>query len=155
MTDDRDEFEREELSPTEALASTKAAREALARRADIPWFWHAFLAAGTGVYLVLVAEPLSWWALVALVPWPIALVVMKRSRERRVGVEAGRATGRTADPLRWWIAGLGVAVLFAGMMLDARWQQARLLSGLVATALLLVGLRWINRRLVSRILDAA
>src|SRR5664279_2405328 len=92
--------EAEELSPADALASTKAAREAVARRVAVPWAWHAFPAVGMGVWTVLIFEPLYWWAYFLLAPWPLALIFMNRERWRRVGVEAGGPTGRTSDPLR-------------------------------------------------------
>ena len=151
-SDEVDEVENR--SPAEALASTKAARETLARRVAIPWTWHAFLAVGMGVYAVLIFEPLCWWAYFLLAPWPFALVFMKRARWRRVGVEAGGPTGRTSDPMRWWLAGVPAAVFFAGSMLDTRWEHARFVSALLATVLLFLNLRWLNWRLASRIRNA-
>jgi len=152
-SDDVDEAE--ELSPAEALASTRAARERIARRVAIPWTWHVFLSLGMGVYVVLIGEPLYWWAYFFIGAWPLVLVSMMSVRSRRVGVEAAGATTRTSDPLQWWLAGAVVAVLFAGFTLDARWEHARFVSGLLATVLPFVGLRWLNWRLVSRIRSAA
>ncbi len=143
--------EAEELSPAEALASTKAARETLARRVAIPWIWHAFLAVGMCGWPVLIFEPRAYPFIGA---WPGTLIAIMAARSRRVGVEAAGATSRTSDPLRWWLAGAVVAVLFAGFTLDTRWEHARFVSGLLATVLLFVGLRWLNWRLVSRIRNA-
>jgi len=147
--------EDEGLSPAAALANTKAARAALARRVDIPWAWHAFLSLGMGVYVVLIGEPLYWWAYFFIGVWPATLFAIRGVRSRRVGVEAAGATTRTSDPLQWWLAGAVVAVLFAGFTLDTRWEHARFVSGLLATVLIFVGLRWLNWRLVSRIRRAA
>jgi len=155
VTESDDLVGHEELSPAEALASTQVAREVLARRVGVPWTWHAFIAAGLAAYIVLVAVPLPWWAFWVLAPWLPVFVVFYWDRTLRVGVKAGRAAARRSDPLRWWVGVALVAVPFAGMMLDVRWQQARLLSGLFDSLLLFVGLRWLNRRAIARIRNAA
>jgi hypothetical protein len=155
MSDSEVRADHEDLNPAEALATAAAAREALVRRVAVPWTWHAFLALGMGVYLVILAEPHYWWAYVVLAPWPLALVFMKRLRARAVGVEAEGATSRTSDPLRWWLVGAALAVLFAGLVLETRWEHARLVSAVLATVLLFVGLQWLNHRLIARIRNAS
>ena len=147
--------EAEELSPGEALASTKAARETLARRVSVPWTWDAFMSAGLGAYLCLLAEPRPWWTYFLIAPWPFALILMKRARQRRVGVAADGATSRTRDSVRWWTLGVVLAVLVAGWTFDWRWEHARLGTAVLAAAIVFAGFRWLNHRLVARIRNAS
>ncbi len=146
--------EREDLSPADALASTRAARETLARRVAIPWAWDAFMAMGLGLVLWLAAD-FPTTAPFVLFPFPVAAMWMKRARQRRVGVVSDGSTSRTLDPLHWWVPLVAIAAGFTGLALRARWEHAMLTAAVFAAAVLFVGLRWINRRAIARIRNAS
>lgn len=146
--------EVEDLTPAEALASAKAAREHLARRVAVPWAWDAFMATGLGVVLWLSADFPAMASLVVF-PWIIAEMWMKRARQRRVGVVSDGSTSRTWDPLRWWVPAVVLVVVLTGLATRDTWAPALRVAAVFAAAIVYVGFRWINHRAIARIRNAA
>ena len=145
--------EVEELDPAEALARAKAARERVARRVAVPWTWDAYMATSLGVVLWLLVDFPKMAPLIVF-PWIIAKMWMTRTRQRRIGVVADGMTNRTSDPLRWWMGGVGIAVIIGGVALASRWEPAMLVVAVVVATVFYVGSRWLNHRLISRIRNA-
>lgn len=146
--------EVEDLSPAEALASAKAARETLARRVAVPWTWDAFIATNLGVMLwLLAAFPTT--APLFILPWVMVEMWMERARQRRVGVVSDGSTSRTSDPLRWWVPSAALVVGLTGIAIHDTWAPAPPVAAVLASAIIYVGFRWINRRAIARIRNAS
>ncbi|NYI42575.1 hypothetical protein [Demequina lutea] len=145
--------EREDLSPAEALASTKVARETLARRVSVPWTWDAFMATSIGVVLWL-SPDFPTTAPFVVVPCAFAVLWMKRARQWRIGVVSDGRTSRTHDPLHWWVPLVALAVGETGLWNYDTWAPAAPVAAVLATAIVYVGFRWINRRAIARIRNA-
>jgi hypothetical protein len=146
--------EAEELSPAEALASTKAARETLARRVGVPWTWDAFMATSVGLVMWLYADFPTTVPFV-VVPCTLAGLWIKRARQRRVGVVSDGRTSRTLDPLHWWVPLVAMAVGVTGIWNHDTWAPALPVAAVLAPAIIYVGFRWINRRAITRIRNAS
>lgn len=85
--------EVEVLTPAEALASTKAARERLVRRVAVPWTWHAVMAVGIFAFEYLIVRHPGLGTAGGLV-FILAAIVVTRAHERRIGVMSDIARGR-------------------------------------------------------------
>jgi len=148
--------EAEELSPAEALASTKVAQEALVRRVAVPWAWDAFSAAGTGIFMWLLMEPPYPWFMLALAPWPIANVLIRQARQNRLGVAFDGLKRRTAGRQQWWFLGVILAVWGTAGVLDLVWGHTRVIpvAAGICAALLFAFLGSFNRSVIAAIMDA-
>jgi membrane protein implicated in regulation of membrane protease activity len=142
------------LSPAEALASTKVARETLARRVSVPWTWDAFIAVTAGVILILVVHFPIEAGYIALVSG-LAGLWAKRARQRRIGVVSDGRTSRTLDPLQWWVPLVAIAVGGTGIWNYDTWTPALPIAAVLAAAIVYLGFRWINRRAITRIRNAS
>jgi membrane protein implicated in regulation of membrane protease activity len=153
MMESEDRAKRDDLSPAEALASTRVARETLARRVSVPWTWDAFMATSLGVVLWLLADyPTT--APFVVVPCGFAVMWIKRARQRRVGVVSDGRTSRTLDPLHWWVPVVAMAVGVIGIWNYETWPPALPVSAVLAATVIYLGFRWINRRAIARIRNA-
>lgn len=152
----KDGAELEDLSPAEALASTNAAREALARRVNVPWAWDAFSAAGTGLFVLLVTDPPYPWLILVVAPWPIASVWMRQARQNRLGVALDGVKRRTIGHRLWWFIGIVLAVLIPPAVLDVGWGITRFtpVAAGVCAVMLYVFFRGVNRRVIAAIRNA-
>ena len=146
-------YEAEELSPAEALASTKVARETLARRVSVPWTWDAFMATSIGVVLWL-SPDFPTTAPFVVVPCTFAVLWMKRARQWRIGVVSDGRTSRTRDPLHWWVPLVAMAVGVTGIWNYDTWAPAAPVAVVLGAAVIYLGFRWINRRAIDRIRSA-
>jgi hypothetical protein len=146
--------EAEELSPAEALASTKVAREALARRVAVPWTWDAFMATSIGVVLWL-SPDFPTIAPFVVVPCAFVMLWIKRARQWHIGVVSDGRTSRTLDPLHWWVPLVALAVGVTGIWNYDIWAPAAPVAAVLAAAIVYLGFRWINRRAMARIRNAS
>jgi len=153
MMESEERAEREDLSPADALASTRIAREALARRVAVSWTSDAFRATSVGVALWFLAD-FPTTAPFVVVPCTFAGLWMKRARQRRIGVVSDGRTSRTLDPLQWWVPLVAMAVGVTGIWNHHTWAPALPVAAVLAAAIVYVGLRWINRRAITRIRNA-
>jgi hypothetical protein len=145
--------EREDLSPAEALASTKVARETLARRVKVPWAWDASMAVGGGAFVGLV---IRWPQLGSLgAAFYLTFWWLSSVRQRRVGVVSEGKTRRTFDPLQVWMILAVVATLATGFAVRTRWAATPIVAAVVFAAVMFLGSLWINRRAVARIRNAS
>jgi hypothetical protein len=144
--------EAEELSPAEALANTKAAREALVRRVKVPWAWDASMAVGGGAFVGLV---IRWPQLGSLgAAFYLTFWWLSSVRQRRVGVVSEGKTRRTFDPLQVWMILAVVATFVTGLAVRTRWAATPIVAAVVFAAIVFLGSRWINRRAMARIRNA-
>jgi hypothetical protein len=150
MMESEERAEREDLSPAEALASTRVARETLARRVSVPWTWDAFMAVISGVILILVGQFQIEAGYIGLAAG-LAGLWAKRARQWRAGVISDGRTSRTLDPLHWWVPLVAVAVGGVGIWNQDTWAPALPVVAVFEAAFFFVGLRWINRRAIARI----
>lgn len=144
----------EELSAAEALASTKTGREAIVRRVATPWAWDAAMAVGVCLFACLIVAFPNPGVFLAI-PGALAAMWVERARQRRVGVVADGSTKRTFDPVQLWTVGAAVGISWAGLAARTRWDSAPFVAIVIAAAVMFVGLRWVNRRAISRIRLAA
>jgi len=148
-----DSADREDLRPAEALASTKAAREALVRRVNLPWMWHAVMAVGIfAVECFIVRNPVL--GAVGGPAFIVAAVLVTRARERRIGVMSDITRGRDLDAQGWWMTGAAWAFLVLGLLLRERWELGALVAVAASAVTMFAIARRSNSRLIARIRDA-
>jgi hypothetical protein len=157
MMESEERAEREDLSPAEALASTKVAREALARRVAVPWPVDALLAVGNGLFLWMVMEPPFPWMLFVIALWPLGSLWVRRAVQRRAGVESEGLKRRVSGRMGCWFLAGTLAVWISAIVLDVGWGITRLVpvAAGVCAVMLYVFFRGINRRAIDAIRDAA
>ena len=146
-----------ELSPAEALASARAGRDALARRVAVPWWWDAFSAASTGLFMWAVMNPPRPWLPLLLAPWPIASVWMRQARQNRSGVALDGLKRRVSSRMRWWFIGALLGVWVPAGVLDVGWGITRFvpMAAGICAAILFASFRWVNRLVVEAIRNAS
>ncbi|WP_291378466.1 hypothetical protein [Demequina sp.] len=145
--------ETSELSPADALASTRAGREAIARRIRVPWQWDAGEAVSIGIFMALIAYTSPPWTTMVISGWAIVFLGMVEARRRRTGIVAGGNTRRTFDPLHLVVLVVTLGVFTLGMIAGARWWDGiPVVTAVIAAGVILGGYRWINRRAVARVL---
>lgn len=148
--------ENPELSPADALATTRSGREAIARRISVPWQWDAGAAASIGIFMALIAYVSPPWTTIVIAGWTVVYLGMVNTRRRRSGIVAGGNTRRTFDPLHLVVLVVTLGVFTLGMLAGARWWEGiPIVTAALAAGAVLGGYRWINRRAVARVLAGA
>lgn len=144
--------EKPELTPADALASTRAGREAIARRISLPWQWDAAEAASLGLFMAAVAYARPPWTTIAIAGWFIAFLCLAEARRRRTGIASAGKTRHRFDPVHVVIFVVAMALFTLGMIAGARWWAGfPLVTAALAAGVILWGYRWINRRTIARL----
>ncbi len=143
--------ENEELSAADALASTAAGREAVARRMTVSWVWDACASASLGIYMALVSYVSGAWTAVVVALWVVAFTAINRERERRSGVVAAGRTRRTFDPVQVMVFVVALLLFVLGIAVGNHWAGAPVVTAILATVVMFVGARRIRRRALARI----
>lgn len=145
--------ESPELSPTDALASTHAGREAIARRMSLPWQWDAGEALSIGIFMALIAYARPPWTTIVISGWVIVFVFMVEARRRRTGIVTEGKKRHTFDPRQLLVFVATMTLFVAGLVAGARWWEGTpIVTAAAATGVIFGGYRWINRRAVARLL---